>query len=115
MNKTNRSQIIRFREAEARIPGPPDAHAISLFQHGTLAIKLSLPVGPNRQTPHEQDEVYIIARGSGFFVHDGKRDAIESGDAMFVAAGTEHHFEDFTKDFAVWVLFYGPSGGEVHH
>jgi hypothetical protein len=32
---------------------------------------------------------------------------------MFVAAGTEHYFEDFTEDLAVWVVFYGPDGGEV--
>jgi hypothetical protein len=32
---------------------------------------------------------------------------------MFVAAGTEHHFEDFTDDLAVWVAFYGPPGGEI--
>lgn len=32
---------------------------------------------------------------------------------MFVAAGTEHHFEDFSEDTAVWVIFYGPPEGEV--
>ena len=32
---------------------------------------------------------------------------------MFVGAGTEHHFEDFTDDLAVWVIFYGPQGGEI--
>jgi len=45
--------------------------------------------------------------------HDGKRDAFEAGAVMFVAAGTEHHFEDFTEDLTVWVVFYGPPGGEV--
>jgi hypothetical protein len=24
----------------------------------------------------------------------------------------EHRFEDFTEDFATWVVFYGPEGGE---
>jgi hypothetical protein len=23
-----------------------------------------------------------------------------------------HRFEDFTDDFATWVIFYGPEGGE---
>ena len=27
-------------------------------------------------------------------------------------AGVEHRFDDFRKDFATWVLFYGPEGGE---
>ena len=31
---------------------------------------------------------------------------------LFVAAGQVHRFEDFSNDFAVWVFFYGPDGGE---
>jgi mannose-6-phosphate isomerase-like protein (cupin superfamily) len=83
------------------------------MQHGTLRALLSLPVPPNRQTPHVQDEVYIIVRGRGVLFHGGQRDPFETGDFIFVAAGTEHWFEDFTADLAVWVVFYGPPGGEV--
>jgi hypothetical protein len=32
---------------------------------------------------------------------------------MFIAAGTEHHVEDFSEDLTVWVVFYGQQGGEV--
>ncbi|HZS05672.1 MAG TPA: cupin domain-containing protein [Blastocatellia bacterium] len=113
MSKPDRSRVIRLAEARARIPGPAGEHSVSFLQRGTLNVKLSLPVPPNRQTPHEQDEVYVIIRGRGVLVHDGERDAFEAGDLMFVAAGTEHHFEDFTEDLAVWVVFYGPTGGEV--
>ena len=45
--------------------------------------------------------------------HDGKKDLCGPGDLLFVAAGTEHHFAEFTEDFTVWVIFYGPQGGEV--
>jgi hypothetical protein len=31
---------------------------------------------------------------------------------LFVPAGVEHRFEDFSDDFAVWVVFWGPDGGE---
>ena len=24
----------------------------------------------------------------------------------------EHRFKNFSEDFAIWVLFYGPEGGE---
>jgi hypothetical protein len=30
-----------------------------------------------------------------------------------VKAGVEHRFEEFSKDLAVWVVFYGPDGGEL--
>jgi mannose-6-phosphate isomerase-like protein (cupin superfamily) len=113
MSKPERSRVIRLAEARARIPGPAGEHSTSVLQRGTLDVKLSLPDPPNVQSPHEQDELYVIVKGRGVLVHDGKRDSCEAGDAMFVAAGTEHHFEDFSEDLAVWVVFYGPRGGEV--
>jgi mannose-6-phosphate isomerase-like protein (cupin superfamily) len=78
-----------------------------------VRLLLSFPLNPNRQAPHAQDEIYVVARGSGVLCHDGRRDHFETGDVMFVAAGVEHHFEDFTDDLAIWVVFYGPEGGEV--
>jgi mannose-6-phosphate isomerase-like protein (cupin superfamily) len=113
MSTPDRSRVIRLAEARTRIPGPAGEHSVSLLQHGSLNVKLSCPVPPNQQTPHEQDEVYVIIRGQGVLLHDGKRDAFEPGDLLFIPAGTEHRFEDFTSDLAVWVVFYGALGGEV--
>jgi hypothetical protein len=30
-----------------------------------------------------------------------------------VPAFESHQFEEFTDDLAVWVMFYGPDGGEI--
>jgi mannose-6-phosphate isomerase-like protein (cupin superfamily) len=108
-----RSQAIRLAEARTCIPGPAGEHAASVLRRGTLNVQLSLPVTPNRQGPHEQDEIYVIVQGRGVLVHDGKRDSFGPGDLVFVSAGTEHHFEDFSADLAVWVVLYGPQGGEA--
>jgi mannose-6-phosphate isomerase-like protein (cupin superfamily) len=108
-----RSAVFHLTETERRIPAPPAQHYDSVMERGTVKVLLSLPVRPNRQTPHEQDELYIIVRGRGVLVHDGTRDAFECGDLMFVAAGTEHWFEDFSDDLAAWVVFYGQRGGEL--
>ena len=113
MSKPDRSRVIRLAEAQAGIPGPAGEHSVSLLQRGTLNVKLSLPVRPNQQTPHAQDEIYFIIRGRGVLLHDSKRDRFQSGDLLFVAAGTEHQFEDITEDLALWRVFYGPHGGEV--
>jgi hypothetical protein len=32
---------------------------------------------------------------------------------LFVPALEEHRFERFTDDLIVWVMFYGPEGGEA--
>jgi len=113
MSNSDRSRVIHLADARAGIPGPAGEHSVSVLQRGSLNLKLSLPVTPNQQTPHGQDEIYLIVAGKGVLFHDGKRDEFGPGDVMFVAAGTEHHFEDFTEDLAVWVVFYGPTGGEV--
>jgi mannose-6-phosphate isomerase-like protein (cupin superfamily) len=111
MSRSDRSGVIHLAEARTGIPA--GEHSVSVLERGTLNVKLSFPVIPNQQTPHAQDEVYVIVRGRGVLLHDGKRDPFAAGDFLFVAAGTEHRFEDFTDDLAVWVVFYGPTGGEI--
>src|SRR5262245_29672509 len=113
MNVVDRSRVIRFADAQASIPSPAGERSVLVLQRGTLDVWLSLPVAPpNQQTPHAQDEIYVIIRGRGVLIHDGKRDPFESGDLLFVAAGREHQLE-FAEDLALWRVFYGPSGGEV--
>lgn len=112
MNSHYRSGVIHLSSARKRLPGTGGEHAINVFQRGTLDVALSMPVTPKQQTPHVQDEIYVIVRGSGFMVHDGKRDAFEAGDLLFVAAGVEHQFTEHSEDLAVWRIFYGPRGGE---
>ena len=113
MNPKDRSCVIRLSEAQTEIPGPAGERSVLVFKRGSLDVALALPVPPNQQTPHTQDEIYVVIRGRGVLVHDGKRDPFESGDLLFVAAGTTHHYENFTKDLALWRVFYGPAGGEI--
>ena len=82
------------------------------FEHGTLLVKMYRPTKTDKQQPHTRDEIYVVARGSGWFVNGSERHAFEAGDVLFVPAGVVHRFEDFTDDFCTWVMFYGPEGGE---
>src|SRR5688500_18532814 len=84
----------------------------TIVERGTLRLLCSRPLPPNVQSPHDQDELYVVVQGSGVLFHDGQRDRFSAGDAIFVAAGVDHHFEDFTEDLTVWVIFYGSKGGE---
>ena len=115
MNNLVRSRLIRFSESRTSIPGPAGEHSVTVLQRGSIDVRLALApaVPPSELTPHSQDEIYVIVRGEGVLFHDGKRDSFQSGDLLFVAAGVEHRFEDYTDDLAVWVVFYGPSGGEI--
>lgn len=85
---------------------------LKLFTHGTLEVEVYKPEKIDLQQPHTRDEVYIIISGSGEFLNDGIQTTFVVGDFLFVPAGIEHRFENFTDDFSTWVLFYGPEGGE---
>jgi mannose-6-phosphate isomerase-like protein (cupin superfamily) len=106
------SRIIKLSEAQSAIPTRDGKLYAELLRHGTLAVEIYAPKGTDLQQPHTRDELYIVASGSGWFLVDGKRMQFGPGDALFAAAGEVHRFEDFTEDLLVWVMFYGPEGGE---
>ncbi len=90
-----------------------DAPDVELFRHGTMTIEYYRPQGEDHQHPHSRDELYVIISGHGTFLRDGVKTPFEPGEILFVPAGAEHRFISFSDDFATWVVFYGPDGGEV--
>jgi len=115
MDHTNSEHGSRFTLDQAqRLLPPAGTHprSAAVYQHGSMLLKLFAPRGHDPQPPHTRDELYFVAAGSGWFVNGERRHQFDTGDALFVAAGVPHHFEDFTDDLAVWVVFYGPEGGE---
>jgi mannose-6-phosphate isomerase-like protein (cupin superfamily) len=92
--------------------GKASANFVTLFEQGTLEVEIYRPVGVDRQKPHAKDELYVVISGSGTFLHGDARSPFGPGDVLFVRAGIAHRFEEFTTDFATWVFFYGPEGGE---
>ncbi len=99
--------------ALAALQKSDEEHYGVLLEHGSLEIGFYTPKDIDRQEPHDQDEVYIIQAGTGTFVLDDVEREFEAGEALFVPAGKEHRFKDFSDDFAAWVVFFGPHGGEA--
>jgi len=101
-----------------RLPGKPTAHwpegerFIAALAHGSMSVELYAPAGIDPQAPHAQDELYFIQAGHGELVIADVRHSFAPGDAFFVAAGVPHRFENFSRDFATWAVFWGPIGGE---
>ena len=102
----------RPESALAQLPGENGADWRVLFEHGTFELEIYAPRGHDPQEPHERDEIYVVISGTGTFVNGPEKTSFKPGDLMFVPAGTVHRFEDFSEDFATWVIFYGPAGGE---
>jgi mannose-6-phosphate isomerase-like protein (cupin superfamily) len=99
-------------EAARAAPIPAGQRSAPVMAHGSMLVKFYRPRGSDPQTPHDQDELYLIARGHGIFVRSGERHRFQPGDILFAAAGEMHRFEEFSDDFETWVIFYGPKGGE---
>lgn len=103
---------VSVAEALARLPGPGGERFVKVLEHGSLVVEVYAPRGSDPQQPHARDEVYVVLAGSGRFVNGDARHPFGPGDLLFVPAGVEHRFEKFTDDLVVWVIFYGPEGGE---
>jgi mannose-6-phosphate isomerase-like protein (cupin superfamily) len=95
-----------------QLPGDQGEAWRVLFEHGSLELEIYAPRGHDPQQPHDRDEIYIVISGTGTFLNGRRRHGFKPGDLLFVPAGTVHRFEDFSDDFATWVIFYGPEGGE---
>jgi len=107
-----RGWVMQAKTAQALEP-PAGMLSVPVFAHGSLDIRWYAPVGEDRQVPHTRDEVYVVAQGRARFFDGNMHHGLEPGACLFVAAGQSHRFEAMSADFAVWVLFYGPEGGET--
>ena len=100
----------RIRPADlAAQPLSPGRLSRQAFDTGDIELRYYAPNQVDRQVPHERNELYFVASGAGTYVREGERLPFRAGDVLFAAAGEAHRFEDFTGDFAAWVLFYGPT------
>jgi mannose-6-phosphate isomerase-like protein (cupin superfamily) len=59
---------------------------------------------PDRQQPHEDDEIYVVLEGRGTLEVEGKSVPLEAGEAVFVEAGADHRFTSY-EQLSVLVLF----------
>ena len=112
-NREPEAAAIPLAQALERVPTLGGERFAAVFRHGTLEIEIYAPRGPDPQLPHARDEAYVVASGRAVFWDGKSRHPVEPGSFLFVAAGRPHRFEEPSDDFATWVLFYGPEGGEV--
>jgi mannose-6-phosphate isomerase-like protein (cupin superfamily) len=59
---------------------------------------------PDRQQPHEEDEVYVVLEGSGALEIEGEQTRLREGEAIFVPAGADHRFVGY-ENLSVLVIF----------
>ena len=99
-------------EFAAKLPFPADdkwkngVWFANAFTKGSFELEFFAPQNIDYQTPHDRDEFYIVVRGNAVLIKENDRIECKTGDALFVEAGAEHHFEEISADFATWVIFF---------
>jgi mannose-6-phosphate isomerase-like protein (cupin superfamily) len=69
-----------------------------------LGVYVLVATEPDRQQPHEDDEVYVVLEGNGTLEVEGERVEVREGQAVFVPAGADHRFVGY-EQLAVLVIF----------
>ena len=59
---------------------------------------------PDRQQPHEWDEVYVVLEGRGTLEVEGEEFPVGEGGALYVKAGAEHRFTGY-EGLSLLVIF----------
>ena len=59
---------------------------------------------PDRQQPHDDDEVYVVLEGAGTLEVEGQSTPLREGEAIFVPAGADHVFTGY-EGLSVLVVF----------
>lgn len=92
---------------------PEGVWDVEAFRHGSMSLIFFSPKGNDYQTSHDQDELYIVLKGSGTLEIEGQPTDFQAGDVLFVPANRYHRFIRFEEGIEMWAVFYGAVGGEA--
>lgn len=71
----------------------------------------SIPAGgQDDQSPHAEDEVYVVQSGRATLVTTSVIADVGPGSVVFVPAGEPHRFTEISEDLALLVVFAPPYG-----
>lgn len=89
--------------------GAPNDFTLHLNVADLTVGTYSIPAGgDDDQTPHSEDEIYLVSAGRARLVTDDGQAQIGPGDVIYVPAREGHRFVDITEDLALIVIF-GPA------
>jgi mannose-6-phosphate isomerase-like protein (cupin superfamily) len=94
-----------IRTVQARLAAANGGYEIVHESPGLeIGVYVLVAPEPDRQQPHEDDEVYIVLEGSGRLDVEDEQADLHEGDAVFVPAGADHLFTGY-EHLSVLVVF----------
>jgi mannose-6-phosphate isomerase-like protein (cupin superfamily) len=74
----------------------------------------SIPAGGvDDQSPHTEDEIYVVQAGRATLVTPSGTAEVAPGSVVFVPAGEPHTFTEISDDLALVVVFAPPYGSRA--
>lgn len=109
---------MKIIEDAARFTPPRESpnHWVERFRVPDLSVgTYSIPAGgTDDQTPHHEDEIYVITGGRAILTSDTATAAVHPGSVIYVAAGEHHTFTQITEDLTLLVIFAPAYGSRQH-
>jgi mannose-6-phosphate isomerase-like protein (cupin superfamily) len=100
--------LFEVREVQQRLAAGTGGYEIVHRSPGLeIGVYVLVAPEPDRQTPHEDDEVYVVLEGRGTLEVEDERIPVEEGKAVFVPAGAEHRFTGY-EGLSLLVIFQRP-------
>ncbi len=94
-----------IKEAQDRLGAAGGGYEIVHASPGLeLGVYVLVAPEPDRQQPHDDDEIYVVLSGQGILDVEGNPVAVKEGDAVFVEAGADHRFSAY-EQLSVLVIF----------
>ena len=84
------------------------------LKSGRRIIETYKPKETDLHNNHDRDVTFIVATGPGYFLNGKYRKRTEQGKVLIVPTGVVYCFENFTKNFLTWGLFYSSVSGESY-
>ena len=94
----------QFRPALDRLEAAGGYEIVHESPNFEVGVYVLVAPEPDRQQPHDYDEVYVVLEGHGVLTVEGEDFPITEGDAIFVPAGADHQFTGYVE-LSVLVFF----------
>jgi len=99
------------REAQRRLAAASGGYEVVHRSPGLeVGVYVLVAPEPDRQQPHDDDEVYVVLEGRGVLEVEGRTFDVSEGSAVFVEAGADHRFAGY-EELSVLVMFARPIAG----
>ena len=97
--------VVEIQLAKERLAAACGGYEIVHSSPGLeLGVYVLVAPEPDRQQPHDDDEVYVVLDGRGTLEVEGELLELHEGQAAFVRAGAEHRFVGY-EQLSVLVIF----------